>query len=288
MGLFTEIPFFMNNYNVEIGIVETRKIISAILEHYNLDYKNYALTFLKHRFEKIINDYNFKSADNLIEKIVNEPEFFEQFQKDLSVEDTEMFRDPSLWRLLRDNFFPKLIQENNKVKIWMVSMQSGEELYSMAILLNESNLWDKVEITATYDCSKNYELILNGIFDTKKIELNDANYKRFNCYSELSRYYKVDNINNIGYWDTSLIKNIKFIKHYITFENSLKNFNLVWFRNGMIYFNQVLQDKVFGTLYESLLPNGYMIIGDKETVEYSSYNKKFKQIELTEKIYKKL
>ena len=273
------------NKSIEVGIVDTRKVITTIQEVHNYDYKNYALTFFKHRLEKIINDNNLRDADHLIDKLINDSTFFDYFIQGISVETTELFRDPSLWRVIRDEFLPDNIK-SEKYKIWMAGIQSGEELYSMAILLDESKLWDSVEVIATYDSEKNYELIKKGIFNVKKIELNDANYKRFNCFSDLDKYYTIQN--KIGYWDTSLIRNINFLKQNVTFDNSPKNFNLVWFRNQMIYYNQVLQDKVLEILYDGLKPGGHLVIGDKETTEHSTYSKRFRLINETEKIYKKL
>ena len=197
-------------YNSEIGIVDTRKIIDVIKETYNYDYKNFALTFFKHRLEKVIDYNNLRDADHLIQKLKNEPHFFEKFIHEITVETTEMFRDPSLWRLIRDDFLTKQIKTNEKYKIWMAGIQSGEELYSMAILLEEANLWDKIELTATYESDTNFELIQKGVFNLKKQELNDANYRRFNCFSELNKYYTISN--NTGYWDTSLIKQINFVE----------------------------------------------------------------------------
>lgn len=278
--------FESNNYNVEIGIVETRKIIGVIQEKYNYDYKDYALTFFKRRLERIINSLGFKNADQLIDKLINEKGYFDQFIQDISVEDTEMFRDPSLWRVIRDDFLLEQTKDNTAYRIWMVNAISGEELFSMLILLAEMNLTDKIEIDVTYESIKNYEVIKNGNFNIKKIELNDSNYKRYNCYSDLTKYYKV--INNTGYWDTSLIKKVNFLKQNVTFDSLRRPYNLIWFRNQMIYYNQILQDRVLGLLYDNLVQGGHLVIGDKETVEHSTYNKKFKQIIDNEKIFKRL
>jgi chemotaxis protein methyltransferase CheR len=278
--------FESNNYNVEIGIVETRKIIGVIQEKYNYDYKDYALTFFKRRLERIINSLGFKNADQLIDKLINEKGYFDQFIQEISVEDTEMFRDPSLWRVIRDDFLLEQTKDNTAYRIWMVNAISGEELFSMLILLAEMNLTDKIEIDVTYESIKNYEVIKNGIFNIKKIELNDSNYKRYNCYSDLTKYYKV--INNTGYWDTSLIKKVNFLKQNVTFDSLRRPYNLIWFRNQMIYYNQILQDRVLGLLYDNLVQGGHLVIGDKETVEHSTYNKKFKQIIDNEKIFKRL
>ncbi len=271
---------------IELGITDTRKIISVIKDNHGYDYKNYALTFFKHRLEKVIEKHNLRDAEGLIEKLEEGGGFFEKFVQDVSVETTELFRNPSLWRIIRDEFLPRQLKSHNRFKIWLANCQTGEELYSMAIMIEEAELWDRVEIFASYDSDRNYELIKSGKFGLHKLETNEANYKRFNCFEELSRYYEIKN--NAGYWDTSLIKKIKFSKQNITFDSSLGHFNLVWFRNQMIYYNQSLQDHVLRIIYDSLYPSGHLVTGEKESVANSSLNKQFRSINDNEKIYKKI
>ena len=128
----------------EIGIVDTRNILKSISERHDLDFKNHALTFFKRRLEHILDTYRLRGPDVLVDKIKNDPEFFEFFLKEVCIETTELFRDPSLWRYLKDKFLPGLLRGANRFKIWFPEVSSGEELYSLAILLNEMGHLDKV------------------------------------------------------------------------------------------------------------------------------------------------
>ena len=272
--------------HVDIGIVDTRKLIRAIRDQYKYDYKNYALTAFRQRVGRVLVNYHFKNVDDLIKKIVEDASFFEQFIKEISVETTEMFRNPSIWRYMRDKFFPANVKGHKKYKIWLANIQTGEELYSMMILLSEAGLLDQVECFASYDSDRNFEFIKDGIFKTKKTTVNEANYKRFNWFGELDKYFQVKD--NMGYWDTSLIKNVVFSKQNITFDNSPGKFHLVWYRNQMIYYNQILQDQILKVIYDSLYPGGHLVIGEKETLENSSQSKKFSLTHDSEHIYKKI
>ena len=271
---------------VEIGIVDTRNVINSIKEQYNIDFKNYALTFFKHRIEKMIYNHNLRDADQLIAQLKKSQDFFETFIQEITVDTTELFRDPSLWRIFRDEFILDQIKKIGKYKIWIAGLQSGEELYSMAIILEEANLWDKIELYASYESEKNYEIVKKGQFNLKKVELNEANYKRINSYGDLKSYYQLEE--NHGVWDTSLLKNVNFTKQSITFDYAPKQCHLIWFRNQMIYFNHILQEQVLNLLHENLISGGHLIIGDKESLEHSTLNKNYKLIIDTEKIYKKL
>lgn len=272
---------------VEIGIVETRKIIKTIQDTYNYDYKNYALTFFKHRLERVIANHNLKNADHLIDTLIHQKEFFEKFLRDISVETTEMFRSPSLWRLFRDEFIPRHVRTAySPFKIWIANCQTGEELYSMSILLTEAGLWDTVEVHASYDSEINYELIRKGQFSLKKLEVNEANYKRFNPFGEITAYYGQNS--HFGWWNPDLIEKVKFSKQYITFDDPPGNFHLVWFRNQMIYYNQILQDQVLRKIYDCLYMGGHLVTGEKETLANSDLGKKFKPVSESEKIFKKI
>ncbi len=137
----------MNRY--ELGIVDTRNIIKTLQDVYNYDFKNYALTFFKRRVEKIIIAHGLRDADGLIRKIETDKNFFEVFLQDICVENTEMFRDPSLWRVLKEDLFPKNIQGAVNFKIWFPEVSSGEELYSTAIILKKLNLLNNVQLIAS-------------------------------------------------------------------------------------------------------------------------------------------
>jgi chemotaxis protein methyltransferase CheR len=266
----------------EIGIVDTRNIIRAINDIYKYDFTDYALTSFKRRLEYVINKHGFKYADFLVSRLREEPDFFEQFLTEMAIDSTEMFRDPSLWRVLREGFLENLISETQKIKIWIPSCVSGEELFSLAILLKELNLKDRVNIIATCVTEKLINTIKSGYFKLTKLEVSEENYKRANGKLQLSNYFKI--INSVPCRDISLIENVTFIKQNINFDNSPQNVKLILFRNQMIYYNSSLQSRIVKTLSNSLTASGSLIIGTKENLAGFS---EFSMVGDNESVYKK-
>ena len=273
----------MNRY--ELGIVDTRNIITVIDDVYNVAFKNHALTFFKRRVENFIKSNNFKDTDSFIQRIEKDKDFFELFIRDICVETTEMFRDPSLWRLLKEDIFPKNIASTPNFKIWIPEVSSGEELFSLAIMLKKLKLSENVQIIATSISELYLERIKTGFFDVKKIETNDANYSRIFADGKLADYYtqKEDG----AYWNTSLIENVKLIKQNIIFDEYPKGTKLILFRNQMIYYNQILQERLMKIMYNSLVPAGHLLIGNNERIEYWNSEKDYVLVSNTESIYKK-
>src|SRR5512145_1850023 len=144
----------------EIGIVETKNIIKIINDKYNIDFADYALTSFKRRIERIMDSYNFKYPEFLLNKLQDDPGFFDLFIHEISVPSSEMFRDPSLWRILREETIPGLLNEiTQTLKIWLPNSVSGDELFSLCILLKEMGLLEKVQITVSAISDKSLELI---------------------------------------------------------------------------------------------------------------------------------
>ncbi|MCK5029123.1 MAG: hypothetical protein KAR57_05780 [Bacteroidales bacterium] len=273
----------MNKY--ELGIVDTRNIIKTLEDVYNYDFKNYALTFFKRRVERVILNYNLKDAEGFIRKIETEKDFFEIFLQEMCVENTEMFRDPSLWRVLKEEIFPQNIQNAVNYKIWFPEVSSGEELYSVAIILRKLNLHNNVKLIASSISELDLEKTKKGIFDPKKTEVNDTNFKRIFSENELSDFYTIEN--DKALWDTSLVENTKFIKQNIIFDEYPKGIKLILFRNQMIYYNQILQERFIKIMYNCLVPGGHLIIGNNEKIEYWNSDKDYTLLNKAESIYKK-
>lgn len=273
----------MNRY--ELGIVDTRNIIRTLEDVYNYDFKNYALTFFKRRVERVILNYNLKDAEGFIRKIETDKDFFEVFLQEMCVENTEMFRDPSLWRVLKEEIFPQNIQNAVNYKIWFPEVSSGEELYSTAIILKKLNLHKNVQLIASSISELDLEKTKKGIFDPKKTEVNDTNFKRIFSENELSDFYAIEN--DKALWDTSLIENTKFIKQNIIFDDYPKGIKLILFRNQMIYYNQILQERFIKIMYNCLVPGGHLVIGNNEKIEYWNSDKDYTLINKAESIYKK-
>ncbi len=273
----------MNKY--ELGIVDTRMIIKTLQDDYNYDFKNYALTFFKRRVESLIHSYNLKDADGFVQKLKFDHSFLDVFLQYMSVDVTEMFRDPSLWRVLNDEYFPQAIGNSPGFKMWFPEVSSGEELYSTAIALKKLNLLDKAQFIVSSISELNLDRIKEGLFDPKKIETNDANFKRIYPDSELSEFYAIKN--EKAYWDTSLIQNTKYIKQNIIFDDYPKGIKFILFRNQMIYYNQILQERFIKIIYNCLVPGGHLVIGNNEKIDYWNSEKDYTIVNKSESIYKK-
>ncbi len=269
----------------EIGIVDTRNIIKLIQEKYAFDFSDFALTSLKRRLEYILQLRNLKHPDLLISRLKDNPVFFEQFLEDIIIPSTEMFRDPSLWRLLRDNIIPQLYKETSKFKIWLPGCVSGDELFSLCIVLRELELLEKVQIYVTCLSKKNIENIKTGILKSSKLEVSEENYQRINGKGKFLDYYK--EVNGTAFRDSQLIANVIFEEQKIELENPPTGVKLILYRNKMVYFNPTLQIKILKTLHSSLITGGYLVIGIKEFLANLYNVNDFMLINSLESIYKK-
>lgn len=270
---------------IEIGIVDTRNIIKLIQEKYAMDFSDYALTSLKRRFEYILQLRNLKHFDLMLNKLKDSPDFFDQLLDDLSVPSSEMFRDPSLWRLLRDELIPRLYKETPKLKIWLPGAVSGDELYSLCIVLKELDILSNVQIHVTSLSKKSIETIKGGILRSSKTEVSEENYERINDKGKLHNYCK--EVNGSIYRDTSLIDNVSFDIQKVELENPPTGIKLILYRNKMVYFNPTLQLKVLKNLNASLVSGGYLIVGIKELLTNLHNVNDFILVNPTESIYKK-
>jgi chemotaxis protein methyltransferase CheR len=270
----------------ELGIVDIREIIRTIKLHYNYDFADYALTSFKQRLERVMIRNNIDSPEKMITKLQKESGFFNTFLSDIAVPSTELFRDPSLWRWLREVYFPSVIEKTiGKFKIWLPYCVSGGELYSLTILLSEMDMLDKVYIVATCISDILIDKISEGCYDPKKIDVSVENYKRFNGSRDLSTYFKTDQGCVLS--ATSLIRNVEFRKLTINFDNAPVNNKLILFRNNLIYYNPTMQERVLQILHETLSGSGHLILGIREKIVNSNTNRDFEVINEAESVYRK-
>jgi chemotaxis protein methyltransferase CheR len=270
--------------DIELSIIEYRNIVKTIKDFKNFDFSDYALTSLKRRIENAMSSHGIRQYEFLLERIKFDEPFFQLFIQEISTEGTEMFRDPSLWRLLRDEIFPLFFQESSTVKFWLPFSVSGDELFTLAIVLKENNWLDQSEILVSVINSNILDRIKSGNFKTSKIETSTDNYNRYQGNYNLAHYYNMDK--DVASRDLSLISKVKFFQQNINFDNSPQDIRFVLYRNQMIYFNQNLQDKVLKIIHEKLIQGGFLVIGIMEQLGIVN-GKLFKQFNETEKVYRK-
>jgi len=269
----------------EIGIVDTRNILKAIKESHDLDFKNHALTFFKRRLEYILDKYRLRNADALIDKIHSSKDFFDLFLKEVCIETTELFRDPSLWRYLMDKFFPSVLKGSGTYKIWFPEVSSGEEFYSLAIMLNELGLLDRVQFVVGSISQMRLDELKQGKLDVKKMEVNQANFKRIFSDAELEDYYTVER--ETGYISPEVLKNIEFTLQNTYYDRHPRSVKLIMWRNQMLYFNQILQERLLKSFCHTLVPGGHLVVGMNERIDYWNSGKDYILVGDNENIYKK-
>lgn len=271
----------------EIEITEVRQLTEVVKKTYNYDFSEYALSSFKRRLVRVLEIDEHDSMGALISKIQSDPKYFRDFLSEITVNVTEMFRDPSFWRLLRDQVIPELSKVTPNLKIWHAGCSSGEEVYSMAILLSELGLLESTKIFAS---DIDHEILARAqkrLCKSKSQELNRKNYESYNGgEGGLDKYFtqKEDNFE----LKPELLKNVSFREHNLVSDPAFSKFDLILCRNVLIYFNQTLQNKVLKTFNSSLFKNSLLAIGSKESLIWCEDINKFSVYNNEEKVYKKI
>ena len=271
-----------NSVNIDIGIREIRQLTGMIKNKYGVDYTEYALTSFKRRVEGFLTS-NKMSMDTLFMKLEAKV-FLDHFIGRIAVSATEMFRDPTFWILLKNNHLANLIKEQPKVRIWLPLCASGEELYSLIILLKESGWTGSAEIFVSGMSNENLEYIQQGKMEYEKLEISTRNYTRFQGSGQLTDYLKT--ANNTITFDRQLLSQIQFFKDGLDFNHEIPHIHLILFRNQLIYFNPTLQYKVLDKLHGKLAVRGILALGILEEIEMNAINK-FSLLNKSESVYQR-
>jgi len=269
------------SFSIDIGIREIRQLTGFIKEKHGVDFTEYALTSFKRRIERflIANKYD---MDTLLKKLESK-EFLDHFVGCVVVGATELFRDPTFWILLKNIYIANIIKEHSKAKIWLPMCASGEEFYSLAILLKESGWIEQAEIFVSSMSNETLKTIRRGEMEYENFEISTKNYSRFQGASQLTDYFT--NTDNVISFDRSLFVNTQFFKEGLEFDYNLPHIHLILFRNQLIYFNPTLQYKVCDKFYNKLTPKGLLALGILEEME--SNNNKYTVLNKEESIYQR-
>jgi chemotaxis protein methyltransferase CheR len=271
----------------EIEIAHLRRLIEVIKKRYDYDFSNYAMSSFRRRVQRFIELFGMENMEELIRKLELDKHFFKTFLSEITVNVTEMFRDPSFWVELRDEIVPSILMNKKEFRVWHAGCSSGEEILSMAILLDEMDVLDQVEIVAT---DIDYSILAKAqeaTYNLRNMEdVNRKNYQRFLGKRSLEHYYTVQDGKAV--MDKRLLRNVQFVEHNLVNGEKIGVFDLILCRNVMIYFNQTLQNEVLKLFHASLPRYGYLAIGSKESLIWCEYANKFIVVNNNEKIYKKI
>jgi chemotaxis protein methyltransferase CheR len=269
----------------DIDIADLKRIAELIHQKHNYDFRNYAMSSFKRRVLRII-ELKKLTVDTLLKKLTETPSFIYEFLDELTVNVTEMFRDPGFWRIMREEIIPAILLNHKQFKIWHAGCSSGEEVLSMAIMLKEMGIWQDVQLFATDLDTNILERAKAAAYSIKNMELNEKNYIRFQGTSSIKNYYKEEN--GMAVFNKDLLANVTFRKHDLVLGDVFNKFDLILCRNVMIYFNQTLQNEVLKKFHEGLFKYGYLAIGSKESLIWCDYANRFIVVNNEEKIYKKI
>jgi chemotaxis protein methyltransferase CheR len=272
-------------FKPDLERIEIELLLEGIFRHYGFDFRAYAYASIRRRLWKRIEEDGLASVSALQERVLHEPEMMEKLLLDLSINVTSMFRDPGFYVAFREHVVP-LLRTYPFIRIWHAGCSTGEEVYSMAMLLREEGLYDRSRIYAT-DIN---EVVLKrakaGIFPLERMQEYTDNYLRAGGKKSFSEYYTAKYGGAL--FDQSLTKNVVFSQHNLVTDRSFSEFNVILCRNVLIYFDKTLQSKVHSLFYESLAMFGVLVLGSKETPRFMSHEECYEQIAPPEKIFRKV
>lgn len=266
--------------NLEIDL-----LLEAIYRLSGYDFRQYNRSSISRRIYNRMGINNIPTISRVLEKVIHDQEFLEQMLNDFSINVTEMFRNPSFFKAFREKVIP-ILREYPEIRIWHAGCATGEEVYSMAILLQEEGLIERSIIYATDMNEQVLEKAKKGAFPIHKMQAYTKNYMLAGGAHAFSEYYQTDY--QYAYFHPTLLKNIIFAQHNLVTDHSFNEFHVVLCRNVLIYFSPKLQSQVHHLFYESLSDKGFLCLGDKETLRFEGIISKYREIVGYERIYQKM
>ena len=267
-----------------VGDIELSMLLEAIYQRYHQDFRGYARASLKRRVAQSLLKFECATISRLQERLLHEPATFTEFLRFITVQVSEMFRDPSFFRAIRQAVVPHLATYPS-VKIWVAGCSSGEEAYSYAILLHEENLLDRAIIYATDISGQNLEQAQAGVYALERIPQFTQNYQRAGGRRSFSDYYAA--AYGAAALDRSLKSRMVFSDHSLSTDSVFTEVQLVSCRNVLIYFGDALQDRAIGLFRDSLCRKGFLGLGSRETLRFATDAAAFAELIREERIYQK-
>jgi len=270
--------------NSEIFDLELNLLFQAVQHKYGYDFRNYSKAHLKRRILYRLQASEINTISELQHKVLWEKNFYRTLLQDLSINVTEIFRDPLFYKALREKVLPVLSTWAH-IKVWIAGCATGKEVYSLAILLKEEKLLNRTRIYATDFNKRVLDIARQGIYKKQDIEQYATHYTDSGGRKKLSDYYTARYGSVI--FDQSLAKNVVFADHNLVTDGVFAEVNMVICRNVLIYFNKTLRNKVLHLFDASLSGSGFLCLGTKESIHFTDLEKKYTAIDDKHKIFKK-
>ena len=272
-------------YNADLEHLEIELLLEGVFRHYGFDFRAYAYASIRRRLWKRVEGEELRTISQLQARILHDADAMERLLLDLSVNVTSMFRDPGFYREFRATVVP-LLRTYPFIRIWHAGCSTGEEVFSMAILLEEEGLYDRARLYATDINDVVLQRAKQGIFPLERMQEYTENYIKAGGTRSFSEYYtaKYDG----ALFSPALTRNIVFSQHNLVTDRSFSEFHVIFCRNVLIYFDKSLQNRVHRLFYESLVMFGVLALGSKESLKFSQFEPCYEKVSSTEKLYKKV
>lgn len=263
--------------------IEVDLLLEAVYRRYSYDFRGYARASLRRRLWRRAHDERVRTLSGLQERVLHDPQVMERLLRDLSINVTEMFRDPGFFRALREKVVP-ILRTYPYLRVWNAGCSTGEETYSLAIALEEEGLLDRTRIYAT---DMNDDVLTRaraGRFPLDKMKRYTENYRRAGGTGDLARFYTVEDGEAV--FSGALLDGAVFAQHNLAQDSSFNEFQLIVCRNVLIYFGRPLQERVHDLFLESLARFGVLALGHKESV-VSTHEDRYEVLDAAEKLYRR-
>ncbi|MET0340954.1 MAG: CheR family methyltransferase [Polyangiales bacterium] len=268
----------------DVPDIELRLLLEAIFLRYRYDFRSYSAASLKRRVARALIEFECPTISALQERVLHDPLTFPKLLQYLTVQVSDMFRDPSFFRTLRTNIVP-LLRTYPSLKIWVAGCSAGEEVYSLAILLKEEGLLDRTMIYATDINGEALRKAEAGVYPLDRIAAFTDNHRLSGGHGSLSTYYTA------GYgsavFDRSLLKRVVFSDHSLATDHVFAEVQLISCRNVLIYFDRVLQDRALGLFKDALCRRGFLGLGAKESLAVSRQSASFTDFAPSDRWYQR-
>jgi chemotaxis protein methyltransferase CheR len=265
--------------------VEVRLLLDGVFRQYGHDYRDYAPSSLRRRLRHLMLAEGLSSVSELTDRVLRDPAWLERLVTAFSINVSAMFRDPSFFRTFQDKLVP-ILRTYPFVRIWHAGCASGEEVYSVAILLHEAGIYDRCRIYATDINEAVLRKARDGIYPLTAMKAYTANYIQAGGSSAFSEYYTAE-------YDSAILRpwlrrNLVFAQHNLALDTSFNEVHVIVCRNVMIYFNRTLQDRVIDLFSASLIRLGFLCLGNKESLRGSAGEAAYDVVDADERIYRKV
>ena len=269
----------------DVQRIEVELLLEGIYRRYGFDFREYAPASLRRRLRRRMDSEQLDTISGLQDRVLHDPAVMERLLLDLSINVTAMFRDPTFFVAFRERVVP-LLRTYPFARIWVAGCSTGEEVYSLAILLAEEGLSDRVRIYATDINEAVLELARLGVFPLDKMREYTQNYIRAGGTSAFSEYYvaRYDG----AQFSRSLVEGVVFAQHNLASDSAFNEFHAISCRNVMIYFDRPLQEHVHRLFHESLATFGILALGQKETIRFSPLESCYEELDAAERLYRKV